>query len=62
MIRWIRKLFMEVSGLAWTMGGTGLVLITLSGSTRSVGVWISISSFALHMLGWLVDAVNGEDE
>jgi hypothetical protein len=61
MIKWIKKLFVEISALAWTMGGTGLVLITLSGSTREIGIWISIFSFALHMLGWLVDSVTEED-
>ena len=40
-----KKLWKESSGLAWTLGGTGLVLITLSGSTRDLGVVISVVSF-----------------
>ena len=59
-MKWIKKTFVEVSAMAWTFGGTGLVLITLSGSTREIGIWISIASFALHMIGWLVDSIGEE--
>ena len=46
-----KKLWKESSGLAWTLGGTGLVLITLSGSTRDLGVVISVVSLLFHMAG-----------
>ena len=49
----IGKFFKEISALAWTLGGTGLVLITLSGDTRSWGIKISIASLVLHMIGVL---------
>lgn len=46
-----KKLWKESAGLAWTLGGTGLVLITLSGPTRDLGVVISVVSFLFHMAG-----------
>lgn len=47
----IKKLFKETSTLAWTLGGTALVLITLSGTTRAIGLWISIVSLIAHLTG-----------
>ena len=41
----------ETSALAWTLGGTALVLITLSGETQKTGLYISIGSFVVHMVG-----------
>jgi hypothetical protein len=49
----IKKFFKETSALAWTLGGTGLVLITLSGPTRALGLWISAISLVVHFLGVL---------
>jgi hypothetical protein len=48
------KFIREIAALAWTLGGTGLVLITLSGSTRTLGIYISILSFAVHLAGVLL--------
>lgn len=45
----MRKLLQETTALAWTLGGTGLVLITLSGDTQKIGVWITIASIVIHM-------------
>lgn len=53
------KLLREMSALAWTLGGTGLVLITLSGSTRSLGIYISVVSLVAHLVGALT---SGEKE
>lgn len=50
----IKKALNEVSALAWTLGGTGLVLITLSGDTARIGWWIAGASLVLHMIGALV--------
>lgn len=41
----------EIFALSWTLGGTGLVLITLSGETLKWGLWISGASLVLHMIG-----------
>lgn len=49
----IKKALNEISALAWTLGGTGLVLITLSGDTARIGWWISGASLVLHMIGVL---------
>jgi hypothetical protein len=46
-------MFKEISALAWTLGGTAMVLITLSGKTLNQGIWIAIFSFILHMVGVL---------
>jgi hypothetical protein len=44
----------NISDLAWTLGGTGLVLITLSGDTQKWGIWISVCSLAVYLLGMLI--------
>jgi hypothetical protein len=44
------KFMAEMKELAWTLGGTGLVLITLSGQTRTWGIWISLISLAVHVI------------
>lgn len=49
----MKKIWNETTGLAWTLGGTGLVLITLSGQTRTYGLWITAASLALHFAGVL---------
>ena len=60
----IKKFFKETSALAWTLGGTGLVLITLSGPTKVLGIWISVISLVGHFLGVIFspDEEKGEDE
>ena len=50
-MNFFNKIMSELHGLAWTLGGTGLVLITLSGQTRTWGIWISLVSLAVHLLG-----------
>lgn len=47
----MRKFVDEILALAWTLGGTGMVLITLSGQTLKWGLWISALSLVFHMLG-----------
>jgi|TARA_R110000751_G_scaffold167553_1_gene273449 hypothetical protein len=53
-----KKIFFETSALSWTIGGTGLVLITLSGETRQMGIYISVASFVFHMIGVLLSKEN----
>lgn len=55
-----KKFVREIAALAWTLGGTGLVLITLSGQTRKWGIYISLASLVLHMLGVMFS--KSEDE
>jgi hypothetical protein len=49
----VKKLINEIHTLAWTLGGTGMVLITLSGRTLKLGIWITLGSLAVHMVGAL---------
>lgn len=48
----------NIGDLAWTLGGTGLVLITLSGDTQKWGIYISIGSLAVYLLGLFI---NGDE-
>jgi hypothetical protein len=43
----------------WVWAGTGLVLITLSGSTRTLGLWITGFAVAGHLITTLL---GKEDE
>ena len=45
----MQKWISELSGLVWTLAGTGLVLVTLSGETRQLGWVISISALVVHL-------------
>ena len=47
----IGKFLKETSALSWTLGGTGLVLITLSGPTKVLGIWSSVISLVVHLIG-----------
>lgn len=49
-----KKLLNETHALAWTLAGTGTVLITLSGQTRTYGIWISVGALIIHLLGALL--------
>ena len=44
---------------AWVWAGTGLVLITLSGRTRSLGLTISVAAVLIHIVATLL---TKEDE
>jgi hypothetical protein len=48
------KLVSEIHALAWTLAGAGTVLITLSGDTRTQGIWITIAALAIHLIGTLI--------
>lgn len=50
----MQKFIEELQGLAWTLAGTGLVLITLSGQVRTWGIWISGSALAIHLVSALL--------
>lgn len=58
----IKKFFKETSSLSWTLGGTALVLITLSGTTQAIGLWISAISLVAHFLGVLFTSDEEEDK
>ena len=50
----MKKLIDEMHALAWTLGGTGMVLITLSGQTLKWGIWITVASLVVHLVGALL--------
>lgn len=45
------KIVNEFHALAWTLAGAITVLITLSGETRTMGIWISGVALGIHLLG-----------
>ena len=49
------RLSKEILFLSLTLGGTLLVLITLSGSTLQKGIYISAISLIAHLLGVAID-------
>jgi len=48
------KLVRYITEQAWTLAGTGLVLITLSGSTRTAGIWMSVAAVVLHFASYFL--------
>lgn len=46
----MQKFLEELQGLAWTLAGTALVLITLSGQVRTYGLWISGLALGVHII------------
>lgn len=45
------KFIKEIHALTFTLAGTGMVLITLSGDTLRYGVWITVASVVVHLIG-----------
>lgn len=50
----MRRFLEEAHAALWTLAGTGLVLITLSGHTRRLGFWITGVAVVLHFAGVLL--------
>jgi len=49
-----RRVVKETYSLAWTLAGTGLVLITLTGDVRTYGIVISIIALAVHIAALII--------
>ena len=47
----VKKLLSEIHALTWTLAGTGMVLITLSGQTKVLGWGITVIAVIIHLLG-----------
>lgn len=48
-----------ISDNVWVWAGTGLVLITLSGQTRRLGVILSVAAVTIHLIStFLAKDVN----
>lgn len=54
----MKKIVSEIHALTWTFAGTGMVLITLSGSTRTFGLQITLAAIIIHMIGALIGDKN----
>ena len=53
-MKYWKKLVNEGHSLVWTLAGTALVLITLSGDTKTKGLWISGVALFIHIVGILL--------
>jgi uncharacterized membrane protein len=49
----IKNFFKESYSLLWTIAGTALVLITMSGDVLKYALWISGAGLTIHFLGLL---------
>lgn len=49
-----RRVVKEAYSLAWTLAGTGLVLITLTGDVRNYGIIISVIALAVHIAALII--------
>jgi len=54
MKRILSKFMNEIHALIWTVAGTALVLITLSGAVQMLALQISAIAFVLHIFGVLI--------
>ena len=45
------KFLKEMHALLWTLAGTALVLITLSGTVKVMALWITGITLLMHFLG-----------
>lgn len=54
MKKFVSKLLNEAHSLIWTIAGTALVLITLSGQVREMALQISILALIFHLFGVIV--------
>jgi hypothetical protein len=50
----MRRFLEFVRDSAWTWGGGAIVLVTLSGSTRLVCLWITLVAFVGNLLAFLL--------
>lgn len=46
----------KLNGLIWTLAGTALVLITLSGETQRIGLFISGGALLLNIIGMVFES------
>jgi len=51
----MNKFASQFNGLIWTLAGTALVLITLSGETKKAGIIISGIALFLNLIGMVFE-------
>jgi len=57
-----KRLSKETTAIAWTLGGTGLVLITLSGDTQKTAIYITVAAAVIHFIGVLIPWESTNEE
>lgn len=57
-----RKLTIEIMALVMMIGSLALVLITLSGQTRTYGIWIAVVTILCQILQIVLTATDSQDE
>jgi hypothetical protein len=50
----MNKFMSFIRDSAWTWGGAIIVLVTLSGNTRTIGLWITLAAFFGHAVASLL--------
>lgn len=45
----LKKILSEAGALSWTLAGTAVVIITLSGKVQAQAFWISAAALVLHI-------------
>ena len=58
----VKSLLEEGYALLWTVSGTALVLITLSGEVLKYALWISGISLLTHLVGFILMKDVDEDD
>jgi|688.fasta_scaffold427412_2 hypothetical protein len=57
----VKKILKELHALAWTISGGVIVIITLSGQTRTYGLWLTVGAFVVHMFGIIIKKDDNEE-
>jgi hypothetical protein len=57
-----RKLTIEIMALVMMIGSLALVLITLSGQTRTYGIWIAVVTIACQILQIILTASDSSGD
>ena len=52
----------DLKGLIWTLAGTAMVLITLSGATLRRGMWITLITLGLYLALTAITQEGERDE
>lgn len=58
----LKRIIDEIYNQAWTIAGTILVLITLSGDIQTWGIWIGSITLVIHLIGSTLKRVNNDNE
>ena len=57
----LKKIISEAGALSWTLAGTAVVIITLSGKVQAQALWISVAALGVHLLSVIFTGGDGEN-